>query len=67
MIFNVFQDQWLFKRKFKVLVIYIEGKYIMCDKFSSTCKQDLYLYPVLFPDMYDLYAIHEGGDCGVKK
>ncbi len=39
----------------------------MCDKFSSTCKQDLYLYPVLFPDMYDLYAIHEGGDCGVKK
>ena len=22
MIFNVFQDQWLFKRKFKVLVIY---------------------------------------------
>ncbi len=38
----------------------------MCDKFSSTCKHDLYLYPLLFPDMYDLYPIHEGGDCGVK-
>ncbi len=34
----------------------------MCDEFSSTCKQDLYLYLLLFPDMYDLYP----GDCGVK-
>ena len=34
---------------------------MMIDKFSSMCKHDLYLYPLIFPDAYDLYPIHEDG------
>ena len=40
---------------------YIEDRYMMIDEFSSTCKHDLYLYPLIFPDAYHLYPIHEDG------
>ena len=45
---------------------YIEDRYMMIDKFSSTCKHDLYLYPLIFPDAYDLYPIHEDGSNNVS-
>ncbi len=36
---------------------YVEGRYKCIDKFSS--KADLYQYPLIFPDIYDLPAIVE--------
>ena len=40
---------------------YKEDTYLKLDKFSSTCKCNLYLYPLLRPDIYDLFPIHENG------
>ena len=38
---------------------YTEGIYKRIDKFSSIERRDLYLYPLIFPDVYDLYPIVE--------
>ena len=38
---------------------HIEGMYICMDKFSSIARKDIYLDPLLFPDIYDLHTIVE--------
>ncbi len=40
---------------------YIEDMYVPLDWFSCSDKHEVHLYPLLFPDIYDMYPIHEDG------